>query len=174
MSVPARNVPGYVDGASNFATSMSGVAIVMSVIALVWQVISWRRSGPGVSVAARAGAAGTGESVVVIEAKNSGRLATEIQGCGFDLPSGRQIVRLVDFFGQPLQLPAQLAAGGEVNFHLHAPDVAIPLAAERVTSEGVRAFVRTGHGRINGKPFHLGEVLAALAPYGGPARRSVD
>jgi hypothetical protein len=141
---------------------MSGVALIVSIAALVWQVISWRRSGPRVRVAARAVVAGTGARLIAIEVRNSGRLATEVQNCGFDLPSGRHIVCPYDFQGQPLQFPAQLPPGGEVNFYLAPPALARPLAEEGVTGEGVCAYVRTGHGRINGEPFHLGKMIAAL------------
>jgi hypothetical protein len=73
-------------------------ALFVAFAALVWQIISWRRSGPRVTV--RAVSAGTSEGTcIVIEAKNSGRLATEIGGCGFDLPGGRHIVNPVSFFG---------------------------------------------------------------------------
>ena len=50
-----------------------------------------------------------------------GRLATEIHGCAFDLRSGRHIVCPFDFQGQPLQLPVQLSACGEVNFYFDPP-----------------------------------------------------
>jgi hypothetical protein len=144
--------------------TLSGVALIVAIGALVWQVVSWRRSGPRVAVAARSAVTGNGDPLIVIEVKNSGRLATEIQGCGFDLLSGRQIICPYDFLGQPLSLPAQLTPGGEVNFHFSPPAVLTPLIEERVTGDGTRAFVRTGHGRIRGERFHLGEMIKALAP----------
>jgi hypothetical protein len=99
-----------------------------------------------------------------IEVVNSGRLGTEIQGCGFDLITGRHIVCLYDAFGQPFQLPADLGPGRSIDFHFHPRDVLKPLIDEGVTGSGTRAYVRTGHGRIQGDAFHLGDMIKALAP----------
>lgn len=154
------------------STSLSVFALLVASGSAVWQVQSWRRSGPRVTVAARAAVTGFGGSLVVIEAKNSGRLATEVQGCGFDLPTGRHIVCPFDFQGQPLPLPVTLHAGGVVSFHFNPSDVAIPFDAEEITGEDVRAYVATGHGRFRGDEFHLGEMLRALEPTYSLGRRS--
>jgi hypothetical protein len=154
------------------STSLAAVALVVSVAALGWQVVSWRRSGPRIEVAARA-AVTPNQRLIVIEAKNSGRLGTEIQTCGFDLPSGRHIVCPFDFQGVPLALPAQLPAGGKVSFYFRPDDVLQPLTGEGVTGENTRVYVATGHGRFRGEPFHLGEMLKPLIqPYGFRKRRS--
>jgi hypothetical protein len=155
------------------STSLSVLALVVASGSAVWQVVSWRRSGPRVEVAARAAATGFGGHLVVIEAKNSGRLSTQVQACGFELPSGRHIFCPFNFEGQPLPLPAELHAGGAVSFHFNPSDVAIPFAAEEITGEGVRAYVVTGHGRIRGEEFHLGNMLKALKPTYGFKRRNV-
>jgi len=143
---------------------LSSLAFLVALGSLVWQITSWRRSGPRLSVRARSAFAAVGGGLIVIEAKNAGRLATEIQTCGFDLPGGRQIVCLYDFFGQPFGLPAQLPAGGTVDFNYNPRDVLIPFIDEGIVGDGVRAFVQTGHGRIRSDPFHLGRMLKALAP----------
>jgi hypothetical protein len=63
---------------------------------LTWQVISWRRSGPRVTVKTTWGIiTGTprhGAWFVGIDAKNSGRLGTQVHQFGFKLPNGRTIV----------------------------------------------------------------------------------
>lgn len=146
------------------STALSGLALLVSFAALGWQVVSWRRSGPRVSVVAHTAVTGTGGRLIVIEARNSGRLATEIQGCGFDLTNGRHIVCPYDFLGRPLPLPAPLPPGGTVDFHFNPSDVLQPLTGEGLSGEGTRAYVRTGHSRVRGKPFHLGEMIEALTP----------
>jgi hypothetical protein len=140
----------------------SGLALLVSLAALGWQIVSWRRSGPRVHVCARAGVTAIGQNCVVLEVTNSGRLATEIETCGFDLPDGRHLVDLYDFMGQPMQLPTQLAAGGTVSFHYGAERMRIALIEEGTTGQDARAYVKTGHGRVQGHPFHLGKMTAAL------------
>jgi hypothetical protein len=147
---------------------VSGLAFVVSLAALAWQVVSWRRSGPRVTVRARSAVAAVGGGLIVIEANNSGRLGTETHGCGFDLPNNRQIVCLYDFFGQPFQYPAQLSTGGSLDFHLSPRDVPEPLLKEHVTGDGTRAFVQTGHGRFQSGPFHLGDMIKALGSASRP------
>jgi hypothetical protein len=122
-----------------------------------------------VAVSARAAVTGFDDRLVVVEASNAGRLATEVQACGFDLRSGRHIVCPFDFLGEPIQLPAELPPGGTVAFHFNAADISTPLNVEGDgAGEGVRAYVVTGHGRIRGDAFHLGNMLQALASPADP------
>ena len=91
------------------------LALAVSGAALGWQIVSWRRSGRQVSVKATSGIGGLPPGVwfVGIEATNSGRLATEIEQFGFQLPSGRHMQNIYDFLGQPVKLPMLLAPGGK-------------------------------------------------------------
>jgi hypothetical protein len=145
------------------STALSALALPVALTSLGWQVLSWRRSGPRVSVTARAAVTGGGDGLVALEATNSGRLATVVQNCGFDLRSGRHIVCPFDFLGAKLQLPADLPPGGAVEFLFKASDIWTPLHAEGdAAGEGVRAYVSTGHGRVRGKAFNLGNMLRML------------
>lgn len=78
-----------------------------------------------------------------IEATDSGRLGTEIQHFGFQLPNKHHIQDLADFVGQPVNLPMALASQG-------------------ISGENVRPYVVTGHGRVEGAEIHLGDWLADL------------
>jgi hypothetical protein len=164
MSVPSITVRGMWTWPVVLSTALASVALVVAIGTLAWQIVSWRRSGPRVKVTARPAVTADGGRLIVIEAVNSGRLGTEIQGCGFDLPSGTQIVCPYNFWGRVLQWPKGLGPGSTVDFHFKPRDVLEPLIGERVTGDGTRAYVRTGHGRVRGKPFHLGEMIKALTP----------
>lgn len=145
---------------------ISVLALCVAGGSLWWQVTSWRRSGPRLIVRVRPAVAAVGGGLIVIEAKNSGRLGTEIQGCGFDLPGGRQIVCLYDAFGHNFGLPAQLPAGGSVDFHYSPADVLVPFIEEGIEGAGVRGFVQTGHGRIRSEKFHLGKMIKTMSEVG--------
>jgi hypothetical protein len=130
------------------------LSLLLAGIALGWQVVSWRRSGPRVKVSAGWGFYSTGAGLIFITATNSGRLGTEIGSCGFDLPDDRQIV------DPDVQLPTtELAPGGSVSVRFNPDRLRIPLAEQAVTGKGVRPWVQTGHGRIRGKRVHLGELI---------------
>jgi hypothetical protein len=78
---------------------------------------------------------------------------------------GRHTVCLYDAFGQPFQLPADLGPGRSIDFHFHQRGVLKPLIDEGVKAPAAtRAYVRTGHGRIQGDAFHIGDMIKALAP----------
>jgi hypothetical protein len=137
----------------------SVLALLVALGALVWQITSWRRSGPRVSVKAVSAATPEGKCIV-IQATNAGRLATEVSGCGFDLPSGRHIVNPIGAFG-PHAVPATLAPGGSVSFYFHPEGLRQPLTGEGISGEGVRPYVETGHGHVNGSQIHLGKMIDA-------------
>ena len=94
---------------------ISILALAVAGASLTWQVISWRRSGPQVTVKTISGIGGMPPGVwfVGIEATNSGRLGTEIAQFGFQLPNGRHIQNIYDFLGQPVELPMFLAPGSK-------------------------------------------------------------
>lgn len=141
---------------------ISVLALCVAGGSLWWQIRSWRRSGPRVTVAARSAATPEG-GCIVIEATNSGRMATEIGNCGFDLPNGRHIQNPMSFFGVPHALPAQLAVGGKVSFYYSPEGLQVPLVGEGLTGEDVRPYAETGHGRIKGPAVHLGKMITATS-----------
>jgi len=99
---------------------------------------------------------------VGVEATNSGRLGTEVQQFGFQLPNGRHLQNIYDFLGQPVQLAMQLAPGGTAIMTCAAEDIRRLLREQGISGENVRPYVNTGHGRFEGEPIHLGERIANL------------
>ncbi len=143
---------------------ISLLALAVSGASLTWQIISWRRSGPRVSVKTISGIGGMPPGVwfVGIEATNSGRLGTEIGQFGFQLPNGRHIQAIHDFLGQPVELPMPLGPGRKATMTYAAQHIREVLREEGISGENVRPYVSTGHGRFEGDAIHLGERIANL------------
>lgn len=135
---------------------ISGFALVLSVVSLGWQVVSWRRNGPRVKVV-RIQGIGPGRPQGVwfigVEARNSGRLGTQVQQFGFQLPNHQVITVPEDFMGRPIG-NMDLPPGGTASAMYNARDIRDALAEHRITKK-VRPFVVTGHGRFEGKRVDL-------------------
>ena len=87
---------------------------------------------------------------VAVEARNSGRLATEVEQFGWQLPNGRTLQNVYDVLGQLVRLPVQLGSGGKVTMHYEAADIRRLLREEGVSRENVRPYVVTGTGVTRG------------------------
>jgi hypothetical protein len=145
---------------------LSLVALAVSVGALLWQITSWKRSGPRIRVASTVGYVAADLPLdlgfVAVEARNSGRMATEVEQFGWQLPDGRTLQSPYNVLGQLVQLPMQLAPGGKVSMHYEPADINRLLVEEAHSGEAVRPHVVTGHGRFEGDPIHLGKRLETL------------
>jgi hypothetical protein len=141
------------------------LALAVSGGALIWQIVSWRRSGPRVRVVRIQGiGVGTLDPTwfIGVQAKNSGRLETEVQQFGFRLPNDKTITSLQNYIGQPVLLPKALPAGGTVSVQYSAQGVREALNRDGHSGKRARPFVDTGHGRFWGKRINLGEELDLL------------
>jgi hypothetical protein len=144
------------------------LSFAVSAVALTWQVVSWRRSGPRLAVRTKWGFAGSPPDAVwfiSIEVKNSGRLGTEVDHVGFQLSrrqARRQIVAMEDVLGLPIRLPIALAPGASARVMYSVPGLLGALRRERVSGKRARPYVDTGHGRRLGKRIHLGKMLHEL------------
>jgi hypothetical protein len=142
---------------------ISVLALVIAGGSLTWQVISWRRIGPRVGVKLTMGIGGDRPIwFVAVEARNSGRIGTEVQQFGLHLPNGHHIQNISDFLGQPVQFSMPLGPGGTASMTYPAADLRRLLREQGISGENVRPYVNTGHGRFEGKPIHLGERIANL------------
>ena len=79
-----------------------------------------------------------------IEATDSGRLGTEIQHFGFQLPNKHHIQALADFVGQPVNLPMALGPGRTVTMRYNPDKLRAALASQGISGENVRPYVVTG------------------------------
>lgn len=136
---------------------LSVLALVVSAVALGWQVISWRRSGPRVRVTSKSGFAAA-EPFVSIEITNAGRLATEISQIAFQL-SGlddqNQVLMFRDVLGDLVTMPVPLAPGATVSKMFAAGAVLEVLDTNGFAGTEARPYAITGHGRTEGDQFDL-------------------
>jgi hypothetical protein len=141
--------------------SISALAFVMSGVALGWQIVSWRRSGPRVRVVRIQGIGGMmpGTWFTGVKAENSGRLATEIQQFGFRLSNGMNVMALENFVGMPIQFPAPLPPGGTASVEYSAFAIRQALNQAGHDGTGARPYVDTGHGHFEGNPVDLGKEV---------------
>jgi hypothetical protein len=94
-----------------------------------------------------------------VKAGNSGRLGTEVQLFGFQLPNGMTIQAVEDFMGQPIRLPMPLPPGGTASVMYGARAIRHALDGSGQSGAGARPFVETGHGRFEGEPVDLGKEV---------------
>lgn len=145
----AAEGPGLADDwtAQNVLTLViSVVAALLSMLALGWQIYSWRRSGPRVSVTAQHAITldESGTELVSVTATNAGRLQTVIHEFGFEMPDRRKFVELQSFV--PIALPADLPPGGSVSFYFIREKLSRSAEDEGVHPTQLRSFARGGHG----------------------------
>ena len=143
---------------------LSVLALIVSVTALIWQVVSWRRSGPQVRVSSRVGVADT-VPFVSIEITNAGRMATEVNQLGFQLSAlddRQHIVMFRDALGMLVALPLALPPGGTVSKMFAAADVLQVIRDSDFSATQARAYTVTGHGRMEGEQFDLRRRVEGL------------
>jgi hypothetical protein len=143
---------------------ISVLALAVSIGVLIWQIISWRRSGPRVRVTRIQGIGGTPDGLwfVGVKAENSGRLGTEIQQFGFRLPNRQILTALENFIGQPIQLPSALPPGGSASVEYNVLGIRQALNQASHDGKGARPFVQTGHGTFEGDVIDLGHDVDLL------------
>ncbi|MGI5214962.1 hypothetical protein [Plantactinospora sp. CA-290183] len=128
---------------------LSIIAIVMSAASLLWQVVSWRRSGPvvTVTVAQSLAAFPTGaEWFTSVTARNTGRAPITVTGWGFQTPDGGSVVQLRPVaWASPV--PYRLEPGSEGSWLMATDDVQGTSAERGVRYQDLRAFVRLADGR---------------------------
>jgi len=141
------------------------LALAVSGGSLCWQITSWRRSGPQLTVRTINGIGGTPPSgvwFVGVEVTNSGRLGTQVEQFGFQLPNGNTIQNIYDFLGQPVQFPVPLAPGQTASMRYRVDHIREILREQGLSGDNVRPFAQTGHGRVEGPAEHLGERIQHL------------
>lgn len=136
---------------------VSVLALLMSAAALGWQVVSWRRSGARLRVVTAQGIVGSppsGSWFFSVDISNTGRLATEVSGVGFQLARSdnrMQIVDILDVFGMQIALPQTLEPGASMSVRYAPERLAEVLRDQQLSGRRARPFANTGHGRTLGR-----------------------
>jgi hypothetical protein len=158
------NDPNVVRSSEVLTLVLSLLALGVSGASLTWKIISWRRSGARVKVKPTSGIGGAPPGVwfVGIQATNRGRLGTQIEQFGFQLPNGRHMQNIYDFLGQSVQFPIPLGPGARATMTYAADHIREALREQGLSGKKVRPYVTTGHRHIEGKRTHLGKWIEHL------------
>lgn len=130
--------------------AISIAALAIAGFSLAWQIWSWARSGPRVKVSVVYSSpvldGYVGKSHVVVQASNTGRAATTVEGFGFEVPGGFSFV-VPEPATWSAKLPYRLEPHASAAWHVSADQLAAACRAESVRPEDLRAWVQTVGGR---------------------------
>jgi hypothetical protein len=122
-----------------------------SAISIAWQIYTWRHNGPRVTVKAahgvNVGPMGR-QYFIAITATNKGRASTMAHQFGFKVPDDQIFVQWTSEL--PLELPAELKAGGEVTYYFSRDGLERFTAKNSLKPNDLQPFVKTGHGEVVG------------------------
>jgi hypothetical protein len=118
--------------------------------ALAWEVTTWRRSGPVVTVDVLQGLPTygdhVGDPVTCVTATNSGRAPVTVTAWGLETPNGQTMFVQHPFPGSDT-LPYRLEEGASGTWRIETIGVAKTCEAEGVDYGDLRGYVRLGNGR---------------------------
>ena len=103
------------------------LGLVAAAISLVWQIVSWRLTGPvvkvSVSMGVLVGVSGPGHAIISITARNVGRSNVSIGAWGLRLPNGeRLIVPIPEAWAGP-RVPYTLMGGHSESWRMDHDEV---------------------------------------------------
>jgi hypothetical protein len=126
------------------------IGTIAGVGALAWQVITWRRSGPVVTVEVNQGLPTyddcVGNPITCVTATNSGRAPVTVTSWGLRLPNGQTMFVQQPFPGSDT-LPYRLEQGASGTWSMETVQVAETSRAQGVDYEELRGFVKLGNGK---------------------------
>ncbi|WP_291474285.1 hypothetical protein [Corynebacterium sp.] len=133
---------------------ISGVAIVLSAFALVWQVVSWRRSGPRITVQADSGISigpmGTFE-ILTFTVSNEGRASTQVRTVDFVRSDGEGMIAIFPEAFLDKKPPLDLQPGFQETLVLRLDAIAKTLSEKGISPQSLVPRARSGHGDVTGK-----------------------
>jgi hypothetical protein len=126
------------------------VGTVTGIGALVWQVITWKRSGPVVTVTAMQALPTYGDRVgdplTCVTARNSGRAPVTVSSWGLRFPDG-QVMFIRQAFAGSDALPYRLEAGASGSWSVETTAVAETCKAHGVDYADLTAYVNLANGQ---------------------------
>lgn len=131
-------------------TLMSGIAIVLSVVSLTWQVATWRRSGPVVKVLVSQSLPiygnDAGDWHTGVTAQNTGRSPITVTSWGLRFPDGKTgtMTRNLPWSAS---LPHRLEPGADASWFIPTDDVRGMCAERGFRYHDLTAVVTLADGR---------------------------
>lgn len=148
---------GWVYSPCMTAIVISTCALVVSVVSLSWQVVSWLRTGPVIKVKGHSAApiigGVMGEHHLSVTAVNKGRAAATITGWGLLLPNDMTIVPQSAQLPGVHDLPHRLESHAEASWYVLHDELTRACQERSVAISQVRPFVDVaGRGKMLGRP----------------------
>lgn len=133
---------------------VSVLAIILSAVALGWQVYSWKHNGPKTKISADSGIAfgplGDFE-ILSFSVSNKGRASTQISSVDFLRSDGGGIVALFPTAFMQGSFPIDLKPGQQESLLVRLDEVARICAENRIDPAILEPRARSGHGDVTGK-----------------------
>ena len=122
---------------------------MLSVVAVVWQVLSWRLTGAVVKVDTRRGflVTGTGAAgadIISVVVRNVGRSPVEVGRCGLKMPDGSTMIVPNALDWQGPKYPHTLDGGHSATWYFDLDEVRLDLRKNGLKSAEVRGVAGLG------------------------------
>ena len=134
------------------ATTLSVLALALSVLSLNWQAWTWFRSGPvlrvesNVVITDAASISGAPDLYIQIRVSNHGRAGATITGFGVETPGKNNLFQF-----QPLpfstRLPARIDAHADASFYMPVEGIRSVAAERQLGSRDLRAWAQPASSR---------------------------
>jgi hypothetical protein len=132
---------------------LSVVAVTLATLSLGWNIYSWHRAGARLKVTASSlmtyGPPMGQQTFIAIEVVNNGRLATQVQMVGFELPTG-EILIAPQAAIPGVSLPHGLDPGASFVYPMSAEDLKGHVSRTGLTTQDIRPYATCGHGTFHG------------------------
>ncbi len=129
---------------------VSYLGAATGILSLLWQIVSWRRSGSRVRVASKHALPilprGPDSWYLTVEARNAGRLAVTVDSWGFSM--GRRRGNIVPLRHEPWfdRVPLRLEPGASATFGMPADEVRRLAQEQGVSLAQLKPWVSLGDG----------------------------
>jgi hypothetical protein len=127
------------------------VGSITGVLGLGWSVVTWRRSGPVVTVTVKQAfptyADHLGEPLICVTARNSGRAPVTISSWGLRLPDGQTMMITEPFRTLSNALPYRLEEGTSGSWYTDTLRVVETCKAHGVDYADLTGYVDLGNGQ---------------------------
>jgi hypothetical protein len=127
------------------------VGSITGVLGLGWSVVTWRRSGPVVTVTVKQAFATyadhLGEPLICVTARNSGRAPVTISSWGLRLPDGQTMMITEPFRTLSNALPYRLEEGTSGSWYTDTLRVVETCKAHGVDYADLTGYVHLGNGQ---------------------------
>lgn len=148
---PVQSVPVQVTGSTqgvSWSLVVSIFALVVAGLSLLWNWISWWRSGARIKLQVSTAKDDLGNPHLLVNVANAGRVGTHISYCAIGRKAGesKEVFGLRPYFKQ--EMPVPLEPGKEVLFSVSFSMLSHALKNPRLNLKPAKVAAMTGHGVV--------------------------